>query len=104
MTNVVQAVAGKLIGFNVAEHAKAVAALQSLRQPSLSTLILLGVLAFPAVDFGLGGLHTDVWWSKSLISACCILSVITFLMAWYMRRQLAAVTTLLMQMDEERNT
>jgi hypothetical protein len=104
MTSAVQAVEGRLIAFNVAEHAKAVAALQSLRRPSLSALILLGVVGFPAVDFGLRGLHTDVWWSKSLISACCILSVVTLFMAWHMRRQLAAVTTLLMQIEEERST
>jgi hypothetical protein len=104
MSNVVQAVEGKLIAFNVVAHAKAVAALQSLRQPSLSTLILLALLLFPAVDFGLGGLQTDEWWSKSLISACCTLSVITFFMTWHIKRQLAAVTTLLLQMEEERNT
>jgi hypothetical protein len=104
MTNVVQAVEGKLIAFNVAEHAKAVAALQSLRQPSLGTLIMLAILLFPAVDFGLRGLHTDVWWSKSLIGACCSLSVITFLMSWHMQRKLAAVTALLMQLEEERHT
>ncbi|HWS63113.1 MAG TPA: hypothetical protein VN325_10200 [Steroidobacteraceae bacterium] len=103
MSKVVQAVEGKLVALNTVEHAKAVAALQSLHRPS-TLMFLLAVLAFPAVDFGLRGFHTEVWWSKSLISACCSLSVITFLMSWHMQRQLAAVTTLLLQAGEGGST
>ena len=98
MTDPADLVEARLNANHAEERARALATIQSMRRRSWPLLMLI-MLSFPAVDLGLRGFHTDPWWAKSLISGCCSLAIMTFMLCWQMHRQLLAVTTLLLQLQ-----
>jgi hypothetical protein len=95
MSNVLTQIDGQMIARNVEVREKALRLLRDERRPSSATIIVTTCVVVTLSQFGLGGLHPNVL-SRIVISVACGLSYLSLVNFWTIRRQLRAITDLLL--------
>lgn len=101
MSEVASEMDGQLISRNVAVRAKALKALRELRHPATLRWTAL-LISMVVVGIGLSGLH-PAFWAKVVLSVACILTFTSVAELWQMRRQLSAISDLLLLSETERD-
>jgi hypothetical protein len=101
MNEVVTEIDGLAIAKGVAVRSKALKALRESRRPGPLqwTALLFSVVI---VELGLSAFHTDLW-AKLVLSVASILTFASVGELWQVRRQLSAISELLLLSEADRD-
>ena len=101
MSEVVAEIDGRAIAKDVAVRSKALKILRESRRPGPVQLTAL-VISIVVVELALSRLRTDLW-AKLVLSVACMLTFASVAELWQIRRQLSAISDLLLLSAADRD-